>query len=112
MCIIANQLDATLGLYWPNTFETARAGVKDISEDLPPLSRQQTELSMEILKVLFNITFTNTRHTVDEVLKCYHQYSICSYHAIITQVHLDIKTFMTKQTLPQLTMITFFGQLN
>lgn len=63
-------MDATLGLCWPDTLETARAGLKDIPpEELPPLSRQQTELAMEILKILFNITFDTTRRKVDEVFK-------------------------------------------
>lgn len=69
LCILANQLDATLGLCWPDTFETARGGLEDASEDAPPLSCQQAELSMEILKVLFNVTFTSTKKTTDEVLK-------------------------------------------
>ncbi|XP_041795240.1 synembryn-A [Chelmon rostratus] len=65
--LLGNQLDATLGLCWPDTLETARAGSEDIPpEELPPLSRQQTELAMEILKILFNITFDTTRRKVDE----------------------------------------------
>lgn len=69
LCILGNQLDATLDLCWPDTLETARAGLKDISpEKLPHLSRKQTELAMEILKILFNITFDKTRCKVDEVL--------------------------------------------
>lgn len=68
--VVGNQLDATLGLCWPDTLETARAGSEDIPpEELPPLSRQQTELAMEILKILFNITFDTTRRKVDEVRK-------------------------------------------
>uniref|UniRef100_A0A3B4ZBZ4 Synembryn n=1 Tax=Stegastes partitus TaxID=144197 RepID=A0A3B4ZBZ4_9TELE len=65
--LLGNQLDATLGLCWPDTLETARAGFEGIPpEELPPLSRQQTELAMEILKILFNITFDTTRRKVDE----------------------------------------------
>ncbi|XP_056244092.1 synembryn-A isoform X2 [Seriola aureovittata] len=65
--LLGNQLDATLGLCWPDTLETARAGLEDVPpEDLPPLSRQQTERAMEILKILFNITFDTTRRKVDE----------------------------------------------
>ncbi|KAM6925870.1 chaperone Ric-8A [Lycodopsis pacificus] len=63
--LLGNQLDATLGLCWPDTLETARAGL-EVGEQLPPLSRQQTELTMEILKILFNITFDTSRHKVDE----------------------------------------------
>lgn len=36
-------------------------------EELPPLSRQQSELAMEVLKILFNITFDKGRRSVDEV---------------------------------------------
>ncbi|XP_068579934.1 synembryn-A [Cebidichthys violaceus] len=63
--LLGNQLDATLGLCWPDTLETARAGLEE-GEQLPPLSRQQTELAMEILKILFNITFDTSRRKVDE----------------------------------------------
>ncbi|XP_028287967.1 chaperone Ric-8A [Parambassis ranga] len=65
--LLGNQLDSILGLSWPDTLETARAGLEGIPpEELPPLSRQQTELTMEILKILFNITFDTTRRKVDE----------------------------------------------
>ncbi|KAE8296848.1 Synembryn-A Protein Ric-8A [Larimichthys crocea] len=65
--LLGNQLDVTLGLCWPDTLETARAGLEGVPpEELPPLSRQQTELAMEILKILFNITFDSTRRKVDE----------------------------------------------
>ncbi|KAM8890902.1 chaperone Ric-8A [Spinachia spinachia] len=65
--LLGNHLDTTLGLCWPDTLETARAGLEDVPADqLPPLSRQQTELAMEILKILFTITFDTTRRQVDE----------------------------------------------
>uniref|UniRef100_A0A8C5EFF2 Synembryn n=1 Tax=Gouania willdenowi TaxID=441366 RepID=A0A8C5EFF2_GOUWI len=65
--LLANQLDATLGLCWPDSLETGRAGFEGVPpEELPPLSRQQTELAMEILKTLFNITFDISRRKVDE----------------------------------------------
>uniref|UniRef100_A0A7N8X0Y4 Synembryn n=1 Tax=Mastacembelus armatus TaxID=205130 RepID=A0A7N8X0Y4_9TELE len=65
--LLGNQLEAILGLCWPDTLETARAGLDDVPpEKLPPLSRQQTELAVEILKILFNITFDTNRHNVDE----------------------------------------------
>ncbi|KAM3842677.1 LOW QUALITY PROTEIN: chaperone Ric-8A [Diretmus argenteus] len=65
--LLGNQLDATLGLCWPDTLETARAGSEGVPrEELPPLSRQQTERAMEILKILFNITFDTARRKVDE----------------------------------------------
>lgn len=63
-------MEATLGLCCSGTLETARAGFEGIpTEELPPLSRQQTELAMEILKILFNITFDINRRKVDEVTK-------------------------------------------
>ncbi|XP_061577568.1 synembryn-A isoform X1 [Cololabis saira] len=65
--LLGNHLEATLGLCWPDTMETARAGFEGVPpEELPPLSRQQTELAMEILKILFNVTFDTNRRKVDE----------------------------------------------
>ncbi|CAL8263279.1 unnamed protein product [Merluccius merluccius] len=65
--LLGNQLDATLGLCWPDKFETARVGSEGVPpEELPPLSRQQTERAMEILKILFNITFNTAKREVDE----------------------------------------------
>uniref|UniRef100_A0A8C2WY54 Synembryn n=1 Tax=Cyclopterus lumpus TaxID=8103 RepID=A0A8C2WY54_CYCLU len=67
LSLLGNQLDATLGVCWPDTLETARAGLEDVPpEQLPPLSRQQIELAMEILKILFNVTFDTARRKVDE----------------------------------------------
>ncbi|KAF7215093.1 chaperone Ric-8A isoform X1 [Nothobranchius furzeri] len=65
--LLGNQLDATLGLCWPETLETARAGFEGTPpEELPPLSREQTELAVEILKILFNITFNTNKCKVGE----------------------------------------------
>ncbi|XP_035013115.2 synembryn-A isoform X2 [Hippoglossus stenolepis] len=65
--LLGNQLDVTLGLCWPDTLETARAGSEDVPpEELPSLSREQIELAMEILKILFNVTFDTARRKVDE----------------------------------------------
>ncbi|KAM3608897.1 uncharacterized protein V6R79_006487 [Siganus canaliculatus] len=65
--LLGNQLDSTLGLSWPDTLETARVGFEAVPhQDLPPLDRQQTELAMEILKILFNITSDTNKHKVDE----------------------------------------------
>ncbi|KAK5867972.1 hypothetical protein PBY51_012423 [Eleginops maclovinus] len=65
--LLGNQLEATLGLCWPDTVETARAGFEGAPpEELPLLSRQATERAMEILKILFNITFDTNRRKVDE----------------------------------------------
>lgn len=76
--VLGNQLEATLGLCWPDTLETARAGFEGVPpEELPPLSRQPTERAMEILKILFNITFDTNRRKVDEVLKRNDTYLKC-----------------------------------
>lgn len=71
-----NQLEAVLGLCWPDTLEAARSGFEGVPlEELPPLSRQQTELAMEVLKILFNITFAKGRRSVDEVQKSFVRFS-------------------------------------
>lgn len=64
--LLSEALDATLNLCWPDMYEVARAGV-DGSSELPPLGRQETERVMEILKILFNVTFDCNRRDVDEV---------------------------------------------
>uniref|UniRef100_A0A4W4H387 Synembryn n=1 Tax=Electrophorus electricus TaxID=8005 RepID=A0A4W4H387_ELEEL len=63
--LLADALDATLGLYWPDTYEVAPVGGTGLSE-CPPLGRMETERAMEILKILFNITFDTNRRKVDE----------------------------------------------
>lgn len=63
-----NQLETVLGLCWPDTLEAARSGLEGVPlEELPPLDRQQTDVAMEVLKILFNITFDKGRRSVDEV---------------------------------------------
>uniref|UniRef100_A0A3P9NKY6 Synembryn n=1 Tax=Poecilia reticulata TaxID=8081 RepID=A0A3P9NKY6_POERE len=67
LLVLGNQLEATLCLCWPDPLVTARAGYEGFPpEELPQLSRQQTELAIEILKILFNITFDTNRRKVDE----------------------------------------------
>uniref|UniRef100_A0A672PLW1 Synembryn n=1 Tax=Sinocyclocheilus grahami TaxID=75366 RepID=A0A672PLW1_SINGR len=63
--LLSEALDATLSLCWPDMYEVARAGFDGCSE-LPPLGRQETERAMEILKILFNVTFDSNRRKVDE----------------------------------------------
>ncbi|XP_036390875.1 synembryn-A [Megalops cyprinoides] len=63
--ILTSALDATLGLRWLNTFEVARADAED-GATLPPLGREETERAMEILKILFNVTYDTNRRKVDE----------------------------------------------
>lgn len=67
--LLSEALDATLGLCWPDMYEVARAGFDGCSE-LPLLGRQETERAMEILKILFNVTFDSNRRKVDEVRLC------------------------------------------
>ncbi|KAI1903953.1 hypothetical protein AGOR_G00000710 [Albula goreensis] len=64
--LLANALDATLGLRWLNTYEVVRADAQEEGEPLAPLGRQETERAMEILKILFNVTFDTNRRKVDE----------------------------------------------
>ncbi|RXN01703.1 Synembryn-A [Acipenser ruthenus] len=61
--LLSDALESTLGLRWLDTFEVARA---DKGDDGLPLPRQETERTMEILKILFNITFDTSRRDVDE----------------------------------------------
>ncbi|XP_062856372.1 synembryn-A [Trichomycterus rosablanca] len=63
--ILADALDATLGLQWVDVYEVSRAGAQG-PNDLPPLGRSETERGMEILKILFNITYDTGRRKVDE----------------------------------------------
>ncbi|XP_036399578.1 synembryn-A-like [Megalops cyprinoides] len=63
--LLANALEATLGLRWLDTFEVARADAEEGAE-VPPLGREETERAMEILKILFNITYDTNRRKVDE----------------------------------------------
>lgn len=64
--ILADALDATLGLQWTDAYEVSRSEAEGPS-DLPPLGRSETERAMEILKILFNITYDTGRRKVDEV---------------------------------------------
>lgn len=59
---MTDTLELTLGVKWLDPYEVAtEEGL------LPPLPRQETERAMEILKVLFNITFDSSKREVDEV---------------------------------------------
>lgn len=64
--LLSEALDATLGVCWPDTYEVAREGFAD-GKELPPFSRGVTDCAMEILKILFNITFDTNQRQVDEV---------------------------------------------
>ncbi|XP_061077985.1 synembryn-A isoform X1 [Conger conger] len=64
--LLADALHATLDLRWLNSFEVARDDGQDPPGPLAPLGRQETERAMEILKILFNVTFDTNRRKVDE----------------------------------------------
>ncbi|KAM9470519.1 chaperone Ric-8A [Clarias gariepinus] len=63
--LLADALDATLGLRWTDAYEVSRSEAQG-PNDLPPLGRSETERAMEILKILFNITYDTGRRKVDE----------------------------------------------
>uniref|UniRef100_A0A669R1K5 Synembryn n=1 Tax=Phasianus colchicus TaxID=9054 RepID=A0A669R1K5_PHACC len=60
--LMTDTLELTLGVKWMDPYEVVTE--KGL---LPPLPRQETERAMEILKVLFNITFDSSKREVDEV---------------------------------------------
>ncbi|XP_018621203.1 chaperone Ric-8A isoform X2 [Scleropages formosus] len=63
--LLSDALEATLGVCWVDAFEVTRANAED-GAPVPPLTREATERVMEILKILFNITFDTNRRQVDE----------------------------------------------
>lgn len=79
-----NQLEAVLALCWPDTLEAARSGYEGVPlEELPPLSRQQIDLAMEVLKILFNITFDKGRRSVDEVQKSFSRFHTSTFRFLL-----------------------------
>ncbi|XP_039594074.1 synembryn-A [Polypterus senegalus] len=65
--LLSDVLELTLGLRWLDSFEVGRAEDDDDDDDGSlPLPRQETERAMEILKILFNVTFDASRRDVDE----------------------------------------------
>ncbi|XP_067849709.1 synembryn-A-like [Heptranchias perlo] len=59
--LLTDALENSLSVRWSDTYEVVGAGV-----DEDPLSRQQTDCVMEILKILFNVTFDLNKREVDE----------------------------------------------
>ncbi|XP_075784479.1 chaperone Ric-8A isoform X2 [Pelodiscus sinensis] len=59
--LMTDTLELTLGVKWLDPHEVASEGSPPL-----PLPRQETERAMEILKVLFNITFDSSKREVDE----------------------------------------------
>ncbi|XP_048377348.1 synembryn-A-like isoform X2 [Stegostoma tigrinum] len=60
VALLADSLEAALGLRWLDVHEVAT------SRPGNPLPRDVTEQAMEILKILFNITFESSKQQVDE----------------------------------------------
>eukprot|EP00061_Rhincodon_typus_P008130 g30477.t1 len=60
VALLADSLEAALGLRWLDVHEVAT------SRPGNPLLRDVTERAMEILKILFNITFETSKQQVDE----------------------------------------------
>ncbi|XP_053135144.1 synembryn-A isoform X3 [Hemicordylus capensis] len=59
--LMTDTLELTLGVKWLDPHEVAAEGNPSL-----PLPRQEAERAMEILKVLFNITFDTNKREVDE----------------------------------------------
>ncbi|XP_048113362.1 synembryn-A isoform X1 [Alosa alosa] len=90
--LLAEALDATLGVCWPDTYEVARAGVAD-GEELPPFSREVTDCAMEILKILFNITYdTNQRQVDEEEAAMYRHLGAILRHCLMSVSDSDDRT--------------------
>ncbi|XP_076121403.1 chaperone Ric-8A [Alosa pseudoharengus] len=90
--LLAEALDATLGVCWPDTYEVARTGVAD-GEELPPFSREVTDCAMEILKILFNITYdTNQRQVDEEEAAMYRHLGAILRHCLMSVSDSDDRT--------------------
>ncbi|NXU59128.1 RIC8A protein, partial [Turnix velox] len=61
--LMTDTLELTLGVKWLDPYEVSSEGGLG-----PPLPRQETERAMEILKVLFNITFDSSKREEDAAL--------------------------------------------
>ncbi|XP_039209142.1 synembryn-A isoform X2 [Crotalus tigris] len=59
--LMTDTLELTLGVKWIDPHEVAAKGDPSL-----PLPRQETERAMEILKILFNVTFDTNKKEVDE----------------------------------------------
>lgn len=81
--ILAEALDATLGLQWTDAYEVSRSGAEG-PNDLPPLGRSEIERAMEILKILFNITYDKGRRKVDEVRRHMTRSFYTFYHSCVS----------------------------
>ncbi|KAL2093651.1 hypothetical protein ACEWY4_010963 [Coilia grayii] len=92
LSLLTEALDAMLGVCWPDTYEVARDGVTD-GEEPPPFSRPQTECAMEILKILFNITFdTNHRQVDEEEAAMYRHLGAILRHCLMSSADCEDRT--------------------
>ncbi|XP_062403213.1 synembryn-A [Sardina pilchardus] len=90
--LLAEALDAVLGVCWPDTYEVARAGVAE-GDQLPPFSREVTDCAMEILKILFNITYdTNQRQVDEEEAAMYRHLGAILRHCLMSVSDSDDRT--------------------
>uniref|UniRef100_A0A8D0FLY5 Synembryn n=1 Tax=Strix occidentalis caurina TaxID=311401 RepID=A0A8D0FLY5_STROC len=93
--LMTDTLELTLGVKWMDPYEVA-------AEEgfLPPLPRQETERAMEILKVLFNITFDSSKREVDEVSVPPHCLRVSPGCALTTGFLLHVHTVNLLGNLP------------
>lgn len=87
--LMTDTLELTLGVKWLDPYEVAtEEGL------LPPLPRQETERAMEILKVLFNITFDSSKREVDEVS------SLGPWHSCLWALALQVFSSLSFSRVP------------
>ncbi|XP_063052145.1 synembryn-A [Engraulis encrasicolus] len=90
--LLTEALDAVLEVCWPDTHEVARDGVAD-GQQAPPFGRAQTEVAMEILKILFNITFdTNHRQVDEEEAAMYRHLGAILRHCLMSTADCEDRT--------------------
>ncbi|GCB77257.1 hypothetical protein scyTo_0017579, partial [Scyliorhinus torazame] len=75
--LLTDALESTLSVRWSDMYEVATDG--------PPLARHQTDCAMEILKILFNITFDLNKREVDE--REQHPNWACACESVCMGVH-------------------------
>ncbi|XP_051885491.1 synembryn-A [Pristis pectinata] len=86
--LLTDVLEATLAVRWANSLEVAARGQHE-----PPLARDQTDCAMEVLKILFNITFDLNKRQVDEEdAALYRQLVAILRHCLLTTVDGEDRT--------------------
>lgn len=76
MSILTAALENCLEVQWKDQYECV------LSPDAPPISLEASQRIIEILKILFNITYSTHRQEPSEVgdTQCLFDLSACSYH--------------------------------